>query len=245
MRSGWYRARNGETRLWLEPEDIEAMMEDELRGAALLPTTQNPVVNLETFIERYLGARLDPYADLEHAVLGQTEFLPGQSPRVLINRDLTRAAMDEDESPPGVRGRWRATLAHEAGHVVMHRMLFELEDDGDLFGDGIATRTSQRLMRCLKANVLFRDGAADWREVQANRGMAALLMPRALFQRIAAAAAARLAISPDDLVVGSLAAQRLAAEIAPLLEVSKQAARIRLETLGLLIIPGQARLGLA
>src|SRR5882724_1762899 len=162
-------------RLWLKPEDIEVLMEDELRGAALLPTTQNPVVDLELFIERHLGACLDPYADLEHAVLGQTEFFPGQPPRVQINRDLTRAAMDEDESPPGLRGRWRATLAHEAGHVVMHRMLFEVEDTGDLFGDRIATHTPQRLMRCLRANVLFRGGVTDWREVQANRGMAALL----------------------------------------------------------------------
>ena len=35
------------------------------------------------------------------------------------------------------------------------------------------------LMRCLKRDVGQATGSKDWREVQANRGMAALLMPRA------------------------------------------------------------------
>jgi Zn-dependent peptidase ImmA (M78 family) len=165
---------------------------------------------------------------------------------MLNNRDLTGAAMDEDESAAGLRGRWRATLAHEGSHVVMHRFLFELDGDGGhLFGERSETRTSPRLMRCLKPNVLFRDSATDWREFQANRGMAALLMPRTVFNQIVAEAITRLALGAEDLVLGSWAARGLAAEIAPLLGVSKQAAGIRLETLGFLGSPGQARLHLA
>src|SRR5262245_52314045 len=120
MTSSWYRARDGSQRFWLDPRDIEVMMEDELRNAGLLPTAQAPVVDLEALIERHLNARLDQYAELETSVLGQTEFFPGQRPHVLINRDLTDGAMDDDESPRGLRGRWRATLAHEASHIVLH-----------------------------------------------------------------------------------------------------------------------------
>jgi hypothetical protein len=36
-RSGIYRRRDGEERIWYEPEDIELMMEDELRKSGLCP----------------------------------------------------------------------------------------------------------------------------------------------------------------------------------------------------------------
>src|SRR5882724_4003004 len=152
-------------------------MEAELRKASLFPSQECPVVDLERFIDRHLGARLDQYAPLPKNVLGQTEFFVDEAPRILVNADLTGAGMDDDQSQFGLHGRWRATLAHEAAHVLMHRTLFEMVgEQGSLFEADESNRTSQRLMRCLKGDVLFRDGATDWREVQANRGMAALLM---------------------------------------------------------------------
>lgn len=244
MRTGWHHGRDGKLRLWLDVDDIEAIMESELRKAGLFPTPLNPVVDLETFIEKYLGVSLDQYAELEPSVLGQTEFYPNRPPRVLINRDLTGAAMDEDDTPAGVLGRWRATLAHEASHVILHRILFELDGaEGNLFGDNPEARNPQRLMRCLKANVLFRNSATDWREFQANRAMAALLMPRTVFKSIAADAIERLRLGPDEFVLGSLIVRQLAGEISSLFEVSKQATIIRLETFGFLVEREQPRLG--
>ena len=103
--------------------EIEQMMESELRKARLFPTLEEPVVKLEPFVERHLKASLDQYADLDSSVLGVTEFFEGKPPRISLNRQLTGSALDEDETPPGVLGRWRATLAHEAGHVLLHRSL--------------------------------------------------------------------------------------------------------------------------
>lgn len=236
----WYRSATGEQRLWLAPDEIEMMMEDELHKAGLLPTPEMPVVNVEAFIEQHLRARLDQHADLEASVLGLTEFRKGQQPKILINRDLTGAAIDEDDSAPGILGRWRATLAHEASHVVMHRALFELDDrQAELF-DARSRDSSAQLMRCLKSNVLYRDGGQDWREVQANRGMAALLMPRSTFIALVKKQTDSTGMERPE--AGSLAARTLGADLARLCAVSRQAAAIRLQTLGIVSPPGQAGL---
>jgi len=111
----WYRGSDGGQRLWFEPAEIENMMEDELRKAGLFLPNEDAAVNLEALVERHLRAELDQYAILDRGVLGVTEFRPPAAPKVSINSDLTGAALDEDETPPGILGRWRATLAHEAG----------------------------------------------------------------------------------------------------------------------------------
>lgn len=239
-RSGLYRRQDGEERLWYQPRDIETMMEDALRTSNTLPSEGNPAVNVERFIQS-LGVRMDQHAELESDVLGLTEFYEGAPPKIFLNRDLT-GAIDDDNTPPGIRGRWRATMAHEASHVVMHRILFEFNgDQGGLFPSDLQRRPKQ-LMRCLKGNVLFRGRANDWREVQANMGMAALLMPQSIFRRVADKAVADSSLSADVLVVGSPAAANLAAEVATLFDVSKQAAGIRLETMGFFSPTRQPRL---
>jgi hypothetical protein len=231
-RSGFYRSRDGTERLWLSPADIERMMEDALDRAELSPTEVRPTVDIERFIQS-LGVRMDQYADLDSSVLGLTEFHSNQPPRILINRDLT-GAIDDDITPPGILGRWRATMAHEASHVVMHRALFEVNQNQWGLFPSESEESSRQLMRCLKKTVLFRGGGTnDWREVQANMGMAALLMPQRLFQKLASTVINRLHLSAVDLSAGSTGTATISAELAKLFSVSKQAAGIRLETLGL------------
>lgn len=242
-RTSFYKSRDGSERLWFSPDDIELMMETELHKAGLLPTLESPVVDLPRFIGRHLKVRMDEHAVLEASVLGLTEFYRDAQPKIFINKDLTDA-VDDDDTPPGMHGRWRATMAHEASHVIMHRLLFDVATDQEgLFGVARDEPESQRLMRCFKKNVLFRGGGSDWREVQANLGMASLLMPRRTFRQVTEAAIARLGMKPEELVVGSPATSRLAATVAGTCEVSKQAASIRLETLGLVSPRGQRVIG--
>ncbi len=213
------------------------MMEEELRKAEMMPTPESPAVNMEAFLESYLNVILDQHADLPADILGLTEFYPERPPRVAINRDLTGSAIDDDDSAPGLLGRWRATLAHEASHVVIHRPLFEVDpDQGSLFpgGDEVVPE-AKRLMRCKKANVLYRGSGTDWREVQANQGMAALLMPRGVFLPVVELLEPRNPPLPS----GSSAARQLAQELALRFQVSRQAAEIRLATLGVVTPPGQ------
>jgi len=228
-----YRGPAGDWRIWLDHAEIEARMEDELQRAGLYPTAGQSIVDVERFVEAHLGAELDQYAPLEPTVLGCTEFRPGEPPRIKINRDLTGSTMDADSSPPGLQGRWRATVGHEGVHVVLHRDLFEPSaDQAVLFGED-AAGSGGGVVRCLKRDVRFDQEPRDWREVQANYAMAALLMPRQVFLEVVREEASSVRPEPLPFGVGTDAAVVLARRVAWRFMVSRQAASIRLETLGL------------
>jgi hypothetical protein len=215
----WYRAADGSPQVYIKDSTIEEIAEVELYRAGLLPKDDQAVVDIEGFIERHLGANLDVGAELDADVLGLTELRAGSKAQVRINRDLTNAAVEVDVYS-GTLGRWRATLAHEAAHVMLHSFLFELNADQETLFDN-EPADQARLFRCLKREVVFAGrGGRDPREVQANKGMAALLMPRTLFGAQAREAAPTVTV--DELVD----------QLARLFEVSRQATRIRLGTLG-------------
>ena len=239
----WNRRSDGTQSFYLTDGDINRTMEDELRKSGLYPTASDPVLDVERFIEQYLDVTLDQHAELEPTVLGLTEFFPEKRPRIQINRDLTGMA-DEEYSDVGDIGRWRATLAHEASHVLLHRLLFEFsQDQGILFEPAEPASPGQQLLRCLKRD-FGTVGSRDWREVQANKGMAALLMPRRLFLDLGGRRLEALGLSPRQLDRNAPQAYPLACEIAETFQVSRQAAGIRLETLGLFSRPGQQGLAL-
>jgi hypothetical protein len=215
----WYRAKDGSQQFFITDPALEELAEAELHRAGLMPKVAQPV-DIEAFIERYLGADLDYGADLEPGVLGLTELRAGAKPSVRISRDLTDAALEVDQYS-GTLGRWRATLAHEAAHVLLHGFLFELNLGQEVMFDDLPAE-DPRMLRCLKRDVVFARRGRDPREVQANKGMAALLMPKTLF----GATARTMAQVMDE--------ERLTGDIARMFEVSRQAGRIRLETLGFL-----------
>jgi hypothetical protein len=223
-----YRGPAGDERIWFDSTEIERIMEGELRRASMMPPPDQPVVNLERFIERHMKVALVQYASLEPSILGVTEFFVDNAPRISINKDLTGSALDEDDSPPGLLGRWRATLAHEAAHVLLHRTLYEFSCSNlNLFASRAAA-SSSKLHRCPKRAASYRT-VSDWREVQANEGMAALLMPKSLF--VAAARAEILRCFPGSDKIPSGQEERVAAGLAAKFKVSRQAARIRLVSL--------------
>jgi IrrE N-terminal-like domain len=226
------RGRDGSNRLWFSDGEIDSIMDSELQKASLFPTADSPVTNLERFIEKYLGARLDQYANLESSVLGTTEFFTDSPPTISVNAKLTGSALDEDETPPGILGRFRATLAHEAAHVVLHRSFVEFGSANlDLFDQRSSESKPRKLQRCDKRTASFRR-VADWREFQANQGMAALLMPRLTFLELARREIARLFPGHSTIPAGQQ--EKIAAKLAGIFKVSKHAASIRLETLALL-----------
>jgi len=233
----WYYGPEGDQRIWYESAEIETIADDELRRAGLMPPPDDPVTDLERFIEEHLKAQLDQYAQLPEGVLGLTRFDARRGPAVSISSTLTEAA-DQDPPQPGQLGRWRATLAHEATHIFLHRYLFD---------PAMAPLSSRQpggspaepgaVMRCLHrdvAPVTTQDWGhvrqrRDWREIQANRGMAALLMPARTFKDVAFEQIAKL--GPTGPASDPSYAETLAAALASSFQVSKQAALIRLGTL--------------
>lgn len=235
-----FRAPDGGERLWFDPGEIDHIVEAELRKASLQPSIEGPVVDVERLIERHLKVALDQYADLDPTVLGLTEFFDGKPPKISINKSLTGSALDEDETQAGVVGRWRATLAHEAAHVLLHRWLFEFAvGNMSLFGDDERTEPRGRqLPRCMKRDASYRP-VPDWREFQANEGMAAILMPRTVFL---SAARREIEQTFPTGVIPEGQEWRIAVPLARLFKVSKQAATIRLATLKLAPATSQEQL---
>jgi hypothetical protein len=241
-----YRSRDGEERIWYTDREIEEIMRVELEKAELLPSPESPSVDIEGFVEFHLQVGFDRTADLAPDELGVTEFLRGGAPIIKINRDLTGSALDEDDSPLGIRGRWRATVAHEASHVILHKVLFDegpAQQGTFLFAEE-AKPEAPRVFRSLKRDVSFVGCASgDWREVQANKGMAALLMPKPVFLEVCQRELEQSPlpslpnIGPDHPELRSLIGR-----LAQHFEVSRQATSIRLETLGVLNLLGQPRL---
>jgi hypothetical protein len=237
-----FAGRDGVKRLWFEPSEIEEIMEHELAKGKLMPTVADCSVDVELFLERHLKVQCDQYAPLPPEILGLTQFRPGQKPWVRINQDLTQTALDDEDRPDWMVGRWRATLAHEASHVILHACLFATNpNQATLFALDDGEPEEHNLHRCLKQNVLFRGMASDWREVQANMGMAALLMPRKIFSAACVQVINDLGWN-QDVQSGSLQHRTLTRSLAERFQVSRQAADIRLETLQLLTQQGRHKL---
>jgi len=236
-----YRGPDGERRIWFEPSEIEYAIEDELERAKLYPTVERPAVDIEQFLEGYLRAKLDQYANLDQDVLGVTSFAAGQNPKVEINKDLTDAVFDKGDDNVSLLGRWRATLAHEAAHIVLHRPLFELsKTQANFFRPFGGGNSTDVVIRCFKRNVGFSKGRTDWREFQANRGMAALLMPQRLLKEMSRRILPSIAeVLPEE---GSKEALQLVVSTIEVFQVSRQAATIRLQQLGTIVPSGQIQM---
>lgn len=228
-----YRSKSGERRLWYEDSEIESIMQDELRKSGLFPNLLDPVVDLEAFLEIHLDVKLDLYAKLNTNLLGVSKLANGQQPVVEINRELTNK-VDEEPSMSGILGRWRATLAHEAAHVILHKCLVESSiDQGVLFSQSGSASVETR---CLDRSIWFGRGPGDWKEVQANKGMASLLMPSTVF--IGIVRRMLNAHPTEDLLARMPVADTrgftfLIRDVSDECQVSRQAASIRLQTLGL------------
>ena len=219
----------GVRRVWYEFDEIEQIAADTLVAADLWPSTPGRI-DVESLVETYQGASTDYFADLEDSILGYTLFRT--PPHVVVSRALSDLAL-ADGASLGLRGRWRATIAHEAAHIALHSRLY-----------AAGSRTpGQPAIRCMRAELEAGEEARDWREVQANMGMAAFLMPRALF--VADAIATLDVTGPAFLPLAptSPEARGLTDYLSGLFEASHQAVTYRLQTFGFLPDPRQRRGG--
>jgi hypothetical protein len=194
---------------------------DELRKANLLPTTPQ-AIRIERFIEKRF--KVTPtYEDLPLGVLGFTRFTSAGVESIVISRTLA-----EEDHQVAAR-RVNTTMAHEAGHGLLHAHLFAVDSQPErLFGSDFDPETPRILCRDETGTKQY-DG--KWWEFQANKTIGALLLPKPLVEG---------ALAPDLLVpTGMLGVPRLNADnrkraverIASIFEVNPVVARIRLEQL--------------
>ncbi len=160
--------------------EIERICTDELQKEELYPDHPEHI-RIERFIEKRF--KVTPrYEDIPAGVLGYTKFGRNGVEAVIISRAI------EENKTPSSRRRVNTTLAHEAGHGLLHTVLFSLavaEDVAPLFGGEYDPKAQRILCRDEEISggeqrVAKRGYDGRWWEVQANKAMGALLLPREL-----------------------------------------------------------------
>jgi len=206
-------------RPYFTDSEIENICLDELRKAKLLPARPEPV-RVERFVEKRFNVEVES-AELAGGILGLTKFGANGVQGVYVS-----AALDSDASIPGKR-RVRSTIAHEAGHCLLHTYLFSVASGTPLFGDCSEPGAPKVLCRDSEG----RNGyGGEWWEFQANVAMGHLLMPRPLVE---------MAGEPFLISVGVLGGKRIdparyesaVRSLADEFDVNAAVSRIRLESL--------------
>lgn len=185
----------------------------ETRGEVRYPLSTD---DLTLLVEKYCS--LDLYADLTTSgddVEGKTTFKNGSRPKVQIDGRLSADERREN--------RLRTTLAHEFGHVRLHNILFQ-----DDFGAAPLFRTPKADDQFCKRETIIGAAQADWMEYQAGFVCTALLAPKRKILEIARG----LAASGSTIGAGDPLAEQLAAAISSGFQLSLEAARVRLQTSG-------------
>jgi hypothetical protein len=154
-------------RLWYEESEIESIVARELAVAGHPTVAGGPATDVDALLELHLGV-VPEFTWLPRGVLGATEFTARGELHLQVSAELSLRA-DRDRAAEKLL---RSTLAHEAAHILLHRILF-LKESHDLFG-GLSSRTEL----CRSVGVPQPGYQGEWWEWQANRGMSALLMPR-------------------------------------------------------------------
>lgn len=216
-----YRTNRGPfvSQPYYKPSEIDRICSNALKAAGLMPDSPE-AIRIERFVEKHF--KVSPrYEALPDGVLGYTAFGPASVTAIVIT-----TALDEEGGSISER-RIRTTLAHEAGHGLLHTHLFALgEKPGKLFDDG--HDRPEILCRDVQGtpNKARYDGR--WWEFQANRAIGGLLMPGGLVMKAA---------EPFCEEVGGLGLpalkedqrERAARELAEIFDVNPVVARIRLD----------------
>jgi hypothetical protein len=208
---------------YFTPSQINQICCDELQKEGLFPSAPE-AIRIERFIEKRF--QVSPqYENLPAGVLGFTRFGKDGVKAVVIS-----AALDAEGGKVAER-RVRTTLAHEAGHGLLHAHLFALDeiplhlfDKDSQSGDQILCRDVQGDEQ--KTN---RYGGRWW-EFQANRAMGGLLCPRSLVQE-----AMKPFLVPSGLLGVEVLDENRRAEsirtLADIFDVNPVVARIRISEL--------------
>lgn len=158
-------------RLYYSDEEFDQIALSGLESVGLLPSVAGPI-RIERFIEKKFGLVAD-FQELPDGVLGYTCFGSSGATAVVISDSLSGGGSMTER-------RCNSTLAHEAGHMLLHREFFQVGFSGaSEMLPGFGAGEGQQGI-CLDRNVSALTRDVPWWEYQANRMIGALLMPRPL-----------------------------------------------------------------
>jgi hypothetical protein len=192
--------------------EIDGICLEALKRQSLLPSEPAPI-RIERFVEKEFKAPLR-YEDLGPDNLGCTIFnSAGAVQAILVSRSL------EEQNTPPARRRVRSTVAHEAGHGLLH---------GSLFAAGISPELgeNQRRILCRSEDILVENRQSyrgRWWEFQANQAIGSLLLPAPLLNAFLEQSGSQIPAPAER--------ESLAKKAATIFDVNPIVARIRLDSL--------------
>ncbi|MDE0124877.1 MAG: hypothetical protein OXN97_09915 [Bryobacterales bacterium] len=162
-------------RLYFAVGEIDGICLDALESVGCLPSTPK-AIEIELFVEKFLGCQI-AYEDLKPDVLGLAVFDSGGSV------ELVGAARSLFSDGRVGERRVRSTLAHEAGHGLLHAQLFSEGFGAHPLLDG-SFDYKRRMIMCRKEDFANHSRGYDgkWWEWQANQAIGGLLLPRGLVE---------------------------------------------------------------
>lgn len=216
-----------------EPGEIDRTCVDELRKAGCLPVTPQPI-RIDRFVEKRFNV-VPEYDELPDGVLGYTRFNKKGVEAIVVAKGL-----DTDGGKVAER-RIRTTLAHEAGHGLLHTYLFAVDGAAQSLFDSEPSDKSKILCRDVQGEGGQGRYDGRWSEYQANRAIGGLLLPK----RLVGMALQPYLTPTGELGVPSLDEKRRAeAEraVAEIFDVNPVVARLRIADLFPLAVGGQLTL---
>jgi hypothetical protein len=189
-----------------------------------LPSSPAPI-RIERFVEKQFKTALI-YEDLGPGNLGCTVFnSSGTVEAIVVSRFL------EEQNTIPARRRVRSTVAHEAGHGLLHGPLF-MDTDSQGFVNG-ADGKNRRLILCRSEDILVdtqRSYAGKWWEFQANQAMGSLLLPSPLMYAFLDQSGINSASFGSD-ILSPAQRDSLEKSAAVIFDVNPVVVRIRLDSL--------------
>lgn len=207
-------------------------------------------IPIEEFLEQHLKLEMD-YADItpDRSILGLTAFDSGHilvydsekrtGRRIYVDKGTV--VIDNSLLRDGQEGRCRFTCAHEGGHWIFHRDMFNSCRE-EVYSCEMTNQTDGQSMKNLKRNnqcfscrrKFLTD--EDWMEWQANFMSSCLLMPKKTFFMAASKIFKRVGIEEKYIELGKNKhldnfSRRIPVEMSNIFNVSIQAAYIRLKEL--------------
>ena len=164
--------------LYYEPAEIEEICSNALAETGYLPRQPQPI-QIDRFIEKKFNIEQVIVEPLPPGCLGYTRFGPAGVKQIYIAPYNPNSALSLQE-----HRRVNSTLAHEAGHGLLHTQLHiggftrkaSSNEHSHVTQDGILCRTELQIQP-------KKQYSGEWWEFQANRAIGALLLPRELFRQ--------------------------------------------------------------
>ena len=211
-------------RLYYPDDEIERICSKALADTGFLPTKLGPI-RIDRFIDTKFNVPII-WETLDQGVLGYTEFGPSGVKSVHITPATGDLFVQEDR-------RINATLAHEAGHILLHTQLFvEHFANQTTFRSHPQVTDTYIMCREEKSIVLSKEKpgyAGEWWEFQANRAIGALLMPKELFLTFMQPFLKRTGISTIAPLPPKVQQEAIKAA-SDVFDVNEMVARIRIES---------------